>query len=61
MRLGTAIRLGMPPTYIPVPPPSSEIARFCQVVRLLNGDEEPAPDGPLGNVWAWLGKLGGAV
>jgi hypothetical protein len=38
-------------------PPPNEIARFLCVFRSLNGGDEPTPDGPLSNVWAWLGRL----
>ena len=38
-------------------PSPAKIAAFLRVIRLMNDDQEPDPDGPLGDVWAWLRKL----
>lgn len=58
MRVGGAAQTIPVVPAVPVVRPSPmTIARFLRTVRLLNGDEEPDPNGPLAEVWDWLRHL----
>lgn len=38
-------------------PSPMAIAVFLRAIRMLNGDQEPDPEGQLGEVWRWLKGL----
>ncbi len=44
------------PVMEDVPSPR-KIAEFLRVVRSMNNDQEPDPEGPLADVWRWLKGL----
>ena len=35
-------------------PSPEKIALFCRTFRMMNGDQEPDPNGTLADVWRWL-------
>ena len=41
-------------------PSPKAIGKFLRVVRSMNNDEEPDPNGPVSEVWAWLKELANA-